>query len=333
MIARRALALVVVLAPLALALAPVRADDEAEARFFDDLGRRAYARGHWEEALSSFLDAEAAAPSPRTLYNVALAAQLAHHDALAFSSFETYLEGGAEDDPHRRADAAARRDVLARALALALVTSSPAGAEIWVDRRELGSFGRTPRTLVLEPGPHTIELALADHDDAHLEVIAVRAQRVQVHASLAPHLGGLRVDVTPETASARIVRGGASRALTPGTDERVPVGTWTLYVTAAGFVERDLEVTVSRDVVEQRSVALVRVPSPTGRLLVSTGGVTARLSIDGSVVADTPARLDGVVSGVHHLGLEADGFVTWEGDLDVPRDRARHLSVTLVPRH
>lgn len=312
-------------------LAPARADDAAEARFFDDLGRRAYARGRWEEALASFLDAQAAAPSSRTLYNVALAAQLSHHDALAFSSFETYLEESEGDEPHRFEDAGRRRDALARSLALVRVTSDPAGAEIWVDRRELGSFGRTPRTLVLEPGPHVIELELPDHEPARVEVVAARAQRQEASGTLVRHVGDVHVDAVPAGARVRLVRAEDSRTITPGVDVSVPVGAWTLVVSAEGHVERAVELTVSRGHVERRSIALVRTPSPTGRLLVSTGGVHARLSVDGVDRTDTPARLDGVAVGVHRVSLEADGFVTWEGDLDVREDHATQLSVTLVP--
>jgi hypothetical protein len=75
---------------------------------------------------------------------------------------------------------------------------------------------------------------------------------------------------------------------------------------------------------------LARVPTATGRLLVSTGEVHARLSVDGVVRMETPARVDDVAVGRHAIVLESDGFVRWEGELDVSAGRATHLAVTMV---
>lgn len=310
---------------------PARADDAAEARFFDGVGRRAYERGRWDEALSAFLAAERAAPSARTLYNVALAAQLAHRDALAFSSFDAYLARAELDDPERRESARTRRDALARTLALVHVTSDPPGAEIWVDRHELGSFGRTPRTLVLEPGAHTIELTHADYEPTRLQVVAVRAQHQTLAGTLLPVLGGLRIDVSPPSATVRLVRHGDERRVDAVQDLLVPVGAWTLHAAADGYAERSVDLRVTRDHLERRTIALARIPTPTARLVISTGAVHARLYVDGAVRAETPARLDDLSVGTHQLRLEADGFVAWEGALDLTSRRATQLSVTLVP--
>lgn len=323
--------LMATLLAFAPARSPARADDAAEARFFDALGRRAYERRRWDEALSAFLAAERAAPSARTLYNVALAAQLAHRDALAFSSFEGYLAHADADDPQRRESARTRRDALARTLALARVTSDPPGAEIWVDRRELGSFGRAPRTLVLEPGAHTIELTQPDHEPVHLEVVAVRARQLTIAGTLSPVLGGLRIDVSPPTANVRLTRHGEERGVPAGQEVVVPVGAWTLHAAADGHVERSIDLNVTRDHVERRTISLVRIPTPTARLLISTGAVHARLSVDGVVRAETPARLDDLRVGTRRLRLVADGFVAWERSLDLTSLRATQLNVTLVP--
>jgi hypothetical protein len=331
----------IALAALALAAAiaatappaprPARADDAAEARFFDELGRRAYARGRYDEALAHFLDAQAAAPNPRTLYNVALTAQLARHEALAYSSFESYLERG-DPSSERVADARSRMDALARRLALVRVTSSPPGAEIFVDRRELGSFGRTPRTLVLEPGAHAIELVLADHEPARVEVEAARGAAATGDATLAPHLGAVRIDVTPGAAAVSLTSDRGTIALEPGRERSdVPVGTWIVRASAEGYDDGELEIRVSRDRSEVRALALDRATVASGRLLVATGLVHARVRIDGVDRAETPARIEGLAAGPHRVELEAEGFVPWGGTVEIAEGRAASLSVTLVP--
>jgi hypothetical protein len=43
------------------------------------------------------------------------------------------------------------------------LTSRPAGAQVWLDGRELG---RTPLSLLVEPGAHSVQLKAADALDA-----------------------------------------------------------------------------------------------------------------------------------------------------------------------
>ena len=162
--------------------------------------------------------------------------------------------------------------------------------------------------------------------------MAARAHREDRAATLTPHLGSVHVEGTPSDATLVLRGSGGDRDVVMGVDLLVPVGAWTLTASAPGHVSRSFDLTVTRDAVERRSIALARIPAPTGRLLVSTGEVVARLSIDGAPRAETPARIDGVEVGRHTISIEAPGFVTWEGELEVSADRPAHISVTLVPR-
>lgn len=328
---RRLLALVIVVVTV-LGVghgAPARADDAAESRFFDRVGRRAFAQRRYERALASFLRAQRAAPSPRGLYNIAVCARLAHRDALAFTSFEQLLARSDVDDA-LRTDALAQRDALARTLALVTIESDPPGATIYVDRRDLGAYGTTPATLALPPGPHQIELVRENHDGATVGVEASTGQTRHARATLPRHVGRVRVDASPP--SATIVAQGEEGEvpLAVGVVASLPVGTYTLVGTADGFQASTTTVTVVAGAETTRSLALTPIPAPRGRVLVSTGAVTARVSVDGVVVSETPARLDGVAVGPHRVTVSAEGWREWSQEVEVREGRTTFLSITLV---
>lgn len=312
-----------------VAVAPdVRADDAAESRFFDRLGRRAFEARRWDDALEAFLRAQRAAPSVRGLYNVALCAQLAHEDTLAFTAFEELLVRPDVDDA-LRTDASRQRDVLARTLALVHVVSDPPGAAIYVDQRDLGSFGTTPTTLALAAGAHTIELVRADHEDARMTVEATVGVVREASVALTPQLGRLRIDVSSSAVSIVARHGEVEIPLTPGAVSSVPVGSYVVVATAPGREPASVEVVVTATGEERRTLTLVETPIPHGRLLVSTEDVRARVRIDGVDRAETPARVE-VPVGVHEIRVTADGWLDWSGEVTVEEGRTAFVSVTLV---
>jgi outer membrane receptor for ferrienterochelin and colicins len=325
---RRALPIVLALVAFSMST-DVRADDAAEARFFDGIARTAYEHRHWEEALEAFLRSYRAAPSSRALYNVALCAQLAHREPMAFAYFEEFL-AQPDADATLRADAETRRASLSQTLALVHVESDPPGASIFVDRRDHGSFGRTPRTIALPAGAHHLELTLADHSDASADVEAAVGARHDVRAALAPHEGQLTVEVTPRDATLLARIGDVETAIPAGQPATLPVGVYSVVARAPGHRDASVDVRLVRDATERRVLSLEALPIPTGRLLVTTGDVHARVRIDGADRAESPARLEGITVGSHQIEIGADGYLPWSGEVTVDEDRTGFVSVTLV---
>lgn len=305
------------------AAAPAFAD-ATEARFFDELGRAAFARGRYDEALSHFLAAQEAAPSVRTLYNLAVCADAARRPAAAFAWFEEYLAGG-DDDATRRADAEQRMARMRRSLALVRVTTSPAHATLYVDRRELGAWGRSPRTLVLAPGEHVIEVELEGYEPASVTVTAVVGEERSASAELRRRTGTLHVEAN---VGARVIAAGVEGAA--GSDLSVPIGEHRVRVEAPGHEPEELSVRVREGATERRRVRLVPLPAPQGRLLVATGGVRARVTVDGTPRAETPAALS-VSAGEHRVDIAAEGYLPWTGRVEVGAGESEYLDVTLVP--
>lgn len=328
---RTTLAVVLVLA--ASGARDVRADDAAESRFFDGLARDAYEHHRYPEALEAFLRAHRAAPSARSLYNIALCAQLAHRDAMAYAYFEELLAltpGVGEEA--LRADATQRREALTQSLALVSITSEPAGATIYVDQRDHGSFGTTPRTLAIPAGTHHIELELPDHESSALDVTAVVGQTQPVEGSLVAFRGA--VTITPSVPGATIVARragvGADVPVASGGRAELDVGTYTFVAHADGYRDASLELRVASGGDEHRSITLEPLPVPIGSLLVTTGEVRARVRVDGTDRAETPARVASLTVGAHEVAISADGYLDWAGSVEVQENRTAFVSVTMT---
>lgn len=327
---RRALALA--LAVCAGWPAFAQADAAMQARYFDRAGRQAFERRRYDDALEHFLLAHDVAPSPRSLFNIALCAMLARRDAEAFAFFEEYVRVGAADDPARRDEAERAMAELRGRVAVVRVESDPPGATIFVDRVELGSHGVTPRSVVVPAGPARLELRLPDHAPAAARVEARTGATVGTRVALAPHMGALRIDASPEDATVVVLRDGrevASRAA--GQPIELPVGTYSVRLEAPDHQPVRTEVGVRRDETTQRRLAAVPIPRPRGRLLVAAGDVTARVFVNGRDVAETPAAVGDLAPGLHRVRLEAPGHRTWTGSVRVRADRPTHLDVTLLP--
>lgn len=119
-----ALALTVLVAPLALPLRSAEAQDAAsdggrddEARSLFEAGRTAFAAGRFESALARFREAYELSGRAALLYNIGTAADRLRRDAEALEAFRAYV--AAEPDAENRAEVESRIAVLERAIAAA----------------------------------------------------------------------------------------------------------------------------------------------------------------------------------------------------------------------
>ncbi len=307
---------------LATELAP--AAPAAEARFFDDMARRAFASGAYAEALDEFLLAHSIAPSARSLYNIALCAELAGKAEVAFAHYREYLSA-ADPDQKRHAEATQRFDKLKTSLALIEVDSVPPGATVYADRIELGSQGTTPTVIVVAPGEHQLILEEDGFVSATLPASAERGQVKKASASLAPRLGELDVALTPSHAKLEFVKDGRPLSVT-GKDGHfvVQVGNYVLRASAPGYAPREAQVSVREGTRATINVTALPLPKPTGRLLLASPDAVAEVYIDGVRVAVTPATLPNVGIGQRSVEMRARGR-RWKHQVLVRAGQASYL--------
>jgi outer membrane receptor for ferrienterochelin and colicins len=318
---------------LAVATAPSPSPSRGsavEASFFDELARHAYEKHDYVEALASFLLVSDVSPSAGSLYNVAVAAELAGKADVAYAYYREYL-ASADTDPERRAAAEKRLLELCGVLALVQVSSEPPGAAIYVDREELGAYGLTPRTLALSPGEHRILFEVDGHEPAETTVTTSVGATATATAVLAPRLGELVVATEPPGAEIELFRG-PERVTAAGAHGhyRLPVGNYRVRIQPPGCVATESRVLVSEEATSSATLVAAPLPQPTGKLLISTGNVVASVRVDGKPVALTPAVLARVPAGAHDVEVSARGFSPFLRRVLVRAGRSTYLEVALT---
>jgi hypothetical protein len=311
--------------------APVQADDAEEARFHDELARRHYAARRYEPAIREFFLERNLAPNPRITFNLALCFDALHRDADAYLLFAEYLAGD-DDDAERHALAMAALARLGPRVALVSVTSEPAGATVYLDRREHGTYGVTPLVLAVSEGAHTLLVEREGHAPTELSVRAVLGQRVELSAALARIEGVLAVE-RPEGAEVEVRDGSGA---TVGRGEApcrvsLPPGDYEVEVRSVGAAPWRALARIAGSEVTALTPALAPLPVPTSELTVTASASGATIAIDDEVSGFTPAVLDGLALGRHRVRVSHPSLVPWEGELELRADVRHWLTVSLAP--
>jgi len=316
-----------------LAAWPARTEPATETRFFDERARRLYDRGRYAEALVEFLNADAVTSSPRSVYNIAVCADLAGQREVALAYFDAYLSGP-DADPERRREAESRMKRLAAVLALVRVESDPPGAIVLVDREALGEHGRTPRTLPLDPGSHEVELRLDGYQPAKASVKVGTGKLAELELKLVPKRGVLAIAADPPGARIELFRAGERVDARVDASSRVelPIGRYRVRVRAPGHAPVEADALVAEGDTSRIRLTAAPLPAAVGRLLVGTAGVTARILVDGRAKAVTPARIDGLLAGRHTVELRAPGRHIWRGLVTIRDGKTTFVEVTLARR-
>jgi hypothetical protein len=155
------------------------AADLAAARELDQQGVRAFTDGRYRQPITFFEEARKRGGPASELWNIVRCYQHLDDAEGATETLTRYL-----DEPRLTA---AERDEGKRELAelqkrpsRVVVLSDPPGAAVFVDDRKAGAVGRTPLTLDLSAGKHTLHLELAGHPAQSERITAHLGQPVIV---------------------------------------------------------------------------------------------------------------------------------------------------------
>ncbi|TFU15251.1 PEGA domain-containing protein [Thermus tengchongensis] len=204
------------------------------------------------------------------------------------------------------------------------VTSSPSGAEVYVD----GALrGRTPLTLTLPEGRYGVELRLSGHEPYRATVQVRRGEttRLDVRLNPIPRTGTLLLESSPTGAEAYV--NGAFRGRTPlrlVLDE----GTYRVELRAPGYEPYQATVRVERGR-ETRLSASLR-PIRTGELFLEARPEGAEVYVDGRLAGRAPLRVT-LEAGLHEVRVLAPGYAEYRAQVEVRPSESLRLYVELVP--
>ena len=298
----RALCLGLLLSLLLLPV-PTLADntaDEADVAF--EVGNAAYNQGDYVEALRSYFTSYRLVPNRNVLYNIARC----YEELARYNEAYRYYNDLAQQEGLSASDTTSVRRALERLrpkVALVRVTTQPPGAEVYVEREDLGSRGLSPQTLALPAGRHKVMVRRKGYHPAEQTITVVRGRAVSQDFPLALITGVVELTGTPEGAEVRESPNGPVLGRVPGT-LRFPPGPRVLHVRAPGHAPAQLLVDVPTNGSVPHQVALRPQEKPSGRLIVTANRDNAAVRVDGQPAGFTPTVLT-LPEGEHLLEVES----------------------------
>jgi len=306
---------------------PARADDASEAQLQFELGAELYRQRRLTEALERFLASNRLVPNPNVAFNVAQVYALLDRPIDAYNWYEEHLSF--ELDAATRATGLQARDRLARRVAVLDVSSTPPGADIFVDRPELGRVARSPRRVAVVPGPHTLLLRLAGHREGRVPVNVAQGEIVAVPVTLPPLVGTLRIETFPPGASVRLEGAPVELGRTPF-ETTLPVGPARLTAALPGHVEQSRTIEVRDGEITHLRLRLAVEASTVASLTVTGSPAGAQVMVDGRPLGVVPLTRAGLPPGPVALSVEAPGKDPWGAPLVLEAGAATRVRVRLV---
>lgn len=298
--------------------------DEADVAF--SLGNQAYGKREYDKALSWYFLSHRLVPNRNVLFNIARCFEALNKFDEAFRYyFELSGETLGDEDAREVKGALAR---LTPKVALLSVSSEPPGADVYVDREDLGSRGRAPLTLALPPGPHTVILKRSGYRVGSGKASISKGRDTKVKVAMEQILGVVELTGSPAGASVReSSTDGPVLAKLPAKLSFVP-GQRLLVITADGYTPQQLLVDVKPEGVETLKAALVPLPRPTGKVIVTANRENALVRVDGKESGFTPTVLS-LPEGEYLIEVSAKDLTDSKTKVKVGKDTEERVAAEL----
>lgn len=310
---RRSIALLSLVSMCFVRPSVARADnnaDEAELQF--QLAAERYQAGDFRGALEHFLASNRLSPNRNVAFNIARAYAALRRFPEAYRYYLEALDGETNENTRRAVETAMNR--ITNEVAVVRIESDPVGSTIFVDRRDLGARGVTPRVLAFAPGTVRVLLEREGYESAQSEPLVLEAGRTRtVRLSLRRIVGTIRVD-GPRGATAHLdSENGAVSCATPCVLE-APPGARTVFVTQSGYETFSRSVNVTA---RQESSVRAEMQALTGSVIVNASERDALVEVDGRPSGFTPAVVREVPVGRRRIRITLAGYSPVEREIDV----------------
>ncbi len=184
-----------------------------------------------------------------------------------------------------------------------LVTSTPLGASVSVDGREVGVTPLDYDTLV--SGYHLLTVNASHHLDRDDNFLISDGEQLAKHYDLVPNFATLNVLGSPEGAEVTIE--GDEKVVTrlPLSGQKLNPGIYRVKVSHEGY--RSFDDVALLDL-NDNDTLVIDLERLTGLLQVSSSPQGAKILLDGEEVGVTPTFLHDIPTGWHSLRLDKSGF-------------------------
>ena len=298
--------------------------DEADLQF--QLGNDAYEKKDFKGALEHYLASNRLVPNRNVLYNIARTYEQLGQSPDAYRYYTEAFDAETRVEKRKVIEDAIGR--VSPSVAVLKVITDPPGATVFLDRKDLGSRGQSPRNLGLGAGRHKVIVELAGYEPAEQDGVDLKVgQEVKVQLTLVPILGTVKIDGDAPGAVVKLdTEDGKVLCTTLPCTAQVPPGRHTLLVIKEGYQTNDIPIDLPpRGTLNVRA----RLNAQTGTVVVNTDIRDALIAIDDQPSGFTPAVLT-VPIGHHRLKVTLAGFRPVEQVIDVEKGTQVKLDLQLT---
>ncbi len=310
---------------LCLQAHPALADDladEADLQF--ELGATCYRKGDYRGALEHFLASNRLVPNANVAFNVARTYERLDQYPEAYRAYNAALNAEVNSESRRTIQQELAR--IRPHVALLEITSDPPGATIYLDRKDLGPRGTTPRVLALTPGHYRVIAELAGHSPSVMETdIAEKGRTSKLTLNLVPMRGRLILRGDPSIRAQAAVNQPRNNCVLP-CELDLPVGEQSIVFTRPGFIPAKVVVAIDADRVRDLQPELAPLQ---GSLVVRTDEPGARIEVDDRLIGFSPS-LTNITAGPHQLTISLAGYRSEKKQVVILPDRETRLELVLT---
>ncbi|MBX3227501.1 MAG: TonB-dependent receptor [Labilithrix sp.] len=296
--------------------------DEADLQF--QLGAERYEAGDYKGALEHFLVSNRLVPNKNVLFNIARTYEQLKRAPDAYRYYLVALEGETNPQARKRVEDAIAR--ITPNVAVLKVETSPPGATIYLDRKDLGPRGNAPRSLGLAAGKRKVIVEKPGYEAAESEEVNLEiGKEVVVKLTLKQILGTAKIE-GEEGAVVRIDDEAGPIACTVPCTLDVAPGRHTFFVGKEGFQPGEVTTEIPAN---QVTAVRARLATQTGSVVVSSDVRDALISVDGKALGFTPAVL-AVPVGRHTIAITQQGYRPFVQEVDVTRRQETKIDAQMV---
>lgn len=296
--------------------------DEADLAF--TLGNEAFTRGNYNEALRNYFVSYRLVPNKNVLFNIARCFEALERYDEAYRYFNDLLQTDLPDADKQDVQRSLQR--LRPRVALLKVSTEPEGADVFINREDLGSRGRAPLSLALPVGKQLVRVKKEGYRPAEQQVSLQKGKEAALSFKLELIVGIISLSGT-SGAEVRERADGPVLATVPG-ELKLPPGRHLLFFSAPKSETKQVLVEVQPEAVTKLEVALEAARLPTGKLVVITNHEGALVRVDGKNSGFTPTVLT-LAEGEHTVELSYKDLRPFLQKVHVKADTEDKLNVEL----
>jgi len=316
-----------VTAPGPAAGAEKDAKEEAKERF--SKGVEFFNAGEYGAALAEFHWAYEVSPHYMVLYNIARCyARLSKHIE-AMEYFEKYLEqGGDEIGKKRLEEVKAEMDALVKIIAyLEISTGDVNGATVKVGEKVAG-LTPLPEPVAVEPGPVTVSVEAEGYMAQSKDIVVPAGKSLPVKFDLVWIVKYGSIEITSDAPKSLVYMDGKEMGKAPWKGE-IKTGTHSFEIKAPGYKKAVKDVLVEEG--DDRTIVLnPEILGEPARLVLDANVEGAAVFVEGNMVGSIPIKPLDLPPGPTHVSVKADGYIAFEGDVQLTTDKPTTAMVKLA---